>query len=46
VDEVIGNARSAAVAEGLDPALAEELWRRLVEWSIAREERALAEDRG
>ena len=45
VDEVIGNARATAVAGGLDPALAEDLWRRLVEWSIAREERALAEDR-
>jgi isochorismate pyruvate lyase len=45
VDEVIGNARARAAADGLDPALAEDLWRRIVEWSIAREERALADDR-
>jgi isochorismate pyruvate lyase len=43
VDEVIGNARAAAAAGGLDPTLASELWRRIVDWSIAREERALAD---
>ena len=43
VDEVIANARAGAVAAGLDPGLAEALWRRIVDWSIAREERALAE---
>jgi isochorismate pyruvate lyase len=43
VDEVIDNARRMATAGGLDPALAEDLWRCIVEWSIAREERLLAE---
>ena len=42
VDEVIANARAEAAAAGLDPALAEALWRRIVDWSIAREERSLA----
>jgi isochorismate pyruvate lyase len=47
VDEVLGNARAAAEAGGLDPALVARLWEIIVEWSIAREERALAgEDRG
>ena len=43
VEEVIANVRAEAVAGGLHPALAEDLWRRLVDWSIAREERALQE---
>jgi isochorismate pyruvate lyase len=41
VDEVVANARAAAAAGGLDPDLAAALWDRIVEWSIAREERAL-----
>ena len=41
VEEVIANVRAEADAAGLDPALAEALWRRIVDWSIAREERAL-----
>jgi isochorismate pyruvate lyase len=44
VREVLGNARAAAEAGSLDPALAERLWRCIVEWSIAREERTLRED--
>lgn len=43
VEEVVANAHAEAAAAGLDPALAEALWRHIVEWSIAREERALAE---
>jgi isochorismate pyruvate lyase len=42
VEQVIGQARAAAADASLDPELAEALWRRLVEWSIAREERLLA----
>jgi isochorismate pyruvate lyase len=38
VEEVVANVRRAAVAEGLSPDLAEDLWRRLIDWSIAREE--------
>lgn len=41
VAEVIANVRAAAEAEGFDPDLAEALWRRIIEWSIAREERVL-----
>ena len=41
VEEVIANVRATAEARGLDPDLAEDLWRRIIEWSIAREERVL-----
>lgn len=37
VEEVVANARSAAEAEGLDPALVEGIWRSLIDWSIERE---------
>ncbi len=46
VEEVLSKVRSAAGACGLDPALAEDVWRRLIEWSIAREERGLGRNRG
>jgi isochorismate pyruvate lyase len=38
VEEVVAKVRVRAEAEGFDPALAEALWRRLIDWSIAREE--------
>lgn len=38
VEEVIDNARRRAEARGLDPDLAEAVWRVIVEWSIAYEE--------
>jgi len=38
VEEVVGKVRARAIAEALDPDLAEALWRRLIDWSIAREE--------
>ena len=41
VEDVVAKVRARAAAEGLDPELAEGLWRRLIEWSIAREERTL-----
>ncbi|NYS24906.1 chorismate mutase [Rhodobacteraceae bacterium 2376] len=41
VAEVIANVRATAEAEGFDPDLAEDLWGRIIEWSIAREERVL-----
>lgn len=44
VEEVVQNVRSAAGRAGLDPNLAEDLWRRLIDWSIAREERVLGKD--
>lgn len=45
IEQVVDRVRARAVAEGLDPALTEELWRRLMEWSIAREEQVLGPDR-
>lgn len=41
VEEVVSNVRGFARAEGLSPDLAERLWRELIEWSIAREEKVL-----
>ena len=41
VEEVAANARKNAEAAGLDPEFTETLWRQLIEWSIAREERAM-----
>jgi isochorismate pyruvate lyase len=45
VEEVVAKVRATAEREGLDPALAEALWRRLIDWSIAREEASLGPDR-
>ncbi len=42
IAEVLANVRREAGRNGLEPALAEGVWRELIEWSIAREERALA----
>lgn len=44
VEEVVRNVRVRAMAEGLDPALIETLWRILIDWSIAREEDVLGPD--
>ena len=44
VEQVVERVRARALVEGLDPALTEDLWRRLIEWSIAREERVLGPD--
>ena len=44
VEEVVSNVRAHAVTRGIDPDLAEKLWRKLIEWSIAREEDALGKD--
>ncbi len=41
IDEVIDNVRQSAGDVGLDPDLVEALWRQLIEWSIAREEKVL-----
>lgn len=43
VEQVVDRVKARANAEGLDPALAEDLWRRIIEWSIAREERVLGQ---
>ncbi len=44
VEEVVAKVRQAAGIQALDPDLAELLWRRLIDWSIAREERVLGKD--
>ncbi|WP_103332901.1 chorismate mutase [Pseudotabrizicola formosa] len=44
VEEVVENVRRHAVAYGLPPDLVEKLWRRLIDWSIAREENRLGPD--
>lgn len=44
VEEVVRNVRRHATAQGLPPELVEKLWRRLIDWSIAREESKLGPD--
>lgn len=44
VEEVVAKVRAAAGAGGLDPDLAEALWRRVIDWSIARERQLLGRD--
>lgn len=44
VEDVVDKVKAHAVAAGLDPALVEDLWRRLIDWSIAREEQILGPD--
>jgi len=41
VEEVVTNVRRYAGGRDLDPDLAEELWRKLIDWSISREEKIL-----
>ena len=44
VEQVVANVRRHGEAEGLSPDLVEQLWRPLIEWSIAREEGHLGPD--
>ena len=44
VEEVVRNVRRHAEVFGLPPDLVEKLWRRLIDWSIAREESRLGPD--
>ena len=44
VEEVVQNVRRHATTHGLQPELVEKLWRRLIDWSIAREENRLGPD--
>jgi len=41
VEEVVANVRRHADDAGMDPVLAEDIWRRLIAWSIAREEQRM-----
>jgi len=44
VEQVVANVRRHAATHGLPPDLVEKLWRRLIDWSIAREESRLGPD--
>jgi isochorismate pyruvate lyase len=44
VEQVVQNVRRHAESYGLPPDLVEKLWRRLIDWSIAREESRLGPD--
>ena len=44
VEQVVANVRAHAGDLGLDPDLVDDLWRRLIDWSIAREELVLGPD--
>lgn len=44
VEEVVANVRAEAVKHGLPPDKLEKLWRKLIDWSIAREEDVLGPD--
>lgn len=44
VEQVVANVRRHALTHGLPPDLVEKLWRRLIDWSIAREENRLGPD--
>jgi isochorismate pyruvate lyase len=46
VEEVVANVRRHAVTHGLPPDKIEKLWRKLIDWSIAREEDRLGRDEG
>ncbi len=46
VEEVVANVRREAAVHGLPPDLIEKLWRRLIDWSIAREEGVLGPEWG
>jgi isochorismate pyruvate lyase len=41
VEEVVAKVKANAAREGFDADLAEQIWRQLISWSIAREERKL-----
>jgi isochorismate pyruvate lyase len=46
IDEVVRHVRGEARERGIDADLVEALWRELIEWSIRREERAMARVEG
>ena len=46
VEDVVARVRGHAVAHGLPPDKLEKLWRKLIDWSIEREETVLNKDDG
>jgi isochorismate pyruvate lyase len=45
VEEVVAKVRAEAARQSLDPELVEDLWRRIIEWSTAREDAKLGAPR-
>ncbi|RLQ87264.1 chorismate mutase [Notoacmeibacter ruber] len=43
VEEVLANVRRTAANHGFDPDLAETIWHEIIEWSIERESRVIAD---
>ena len=46
VEDVVARVRGHAVAHGLPPDKLEKLWRKLIDWSIEREETVLNKESG
>ncbi len=46
IAEVLAQVRQAAATAQLDPDLTETIWRHLIEWSIAREDKRLHDGSG
>ena len=46
VEDVVARVRGHAVAHGLPPDKLEKLWRKLIDWSIEREETILNKESG
>lgn len=46
VEQVVANVRRHAEGHGLPPDKLEKLWRKLIDWSIEREETVLGKDDG
>ena len=44
VEDVVAKVKATATEEGLDTAIAEALWRQLIDWSIAREAKTIKLD--
>ena len=44
IEEVVQGVRTSSAELGMDPDLAESLWRILIDWSIAREECVIGTD--
>jgi isochorismate pyruvate lyase len=46
VADILSRIRDAAATKGLDPGLAEDLWRKLIDWNIAWEASAIGRPGG
>lgn len=41
IEDVVAKVKATAVDEGLDPEIVEVMWRKLIDWSIAREAQSI-----